>query len=87
MFWAKKSKKGRDERERWNETWARDAGIGQLGVERLEVAVAEETEKQPLVFELVVKGHVVDEVFGLKLQSLFYCLLAGWREEELDVSL
>ena len=53
------------------------------------MAVAEETEKQPLVLELVVKGHVVDEVFGLHLQSQFYRLLAGWerkREREIDVS-
>ena len=46
------------------------------------MAVAEETEKQPLVLELVVKGHVVDEVFGLQLQSQFYRLLAGWEREE-----
>ena len=38
------------------------AGVGELSVERLQVAITQHAVEQVLVLELVVKGHVMDEV-------------------------
>ena len=39
------------------------AGVGELSVECLQVAVPQHSVEQVLVLELMVKGHVMDEVF------------------------
>ena len=49
------------------QTWAWDTGIGELGVESAKVAVTKETVKQPLVLEVVVKGHVMNEMTLIEL--------------------
>ena len=55
-------------------TWAWDTGIRELGIESPSVAISQETVKQPLILEHVVKGHMVDKMTSLQLQTQLHCL-------------
>ena len=43
------------------------AGVGELSVECLQVAVPQHSVEQVLVLELVVKGHMMDEVSSVEI--------------------
>ena len=49
----------------WVFTWTWDASIGEFRIESSTVTIAKETEKQPLIFELMVKGHVMNKMTPL----------------------
>ena len=43
------------------------AGVGELSIECLQVAVAQHSVEQILILELMVKGHVMDEVSSVEI--------------------
>ena len=43
------------------------AGVGELSIECLQVAVAQHSVEQVLVLELMVKGHMMDEVSSVEI--------------------
>ena len=60
------------------------AGVGELSIERLQVAVTQHAVEQVLVLELMVKGHVMDEVSTVEVLaqlngSLTTCSNGGAR--------
>lgn len=60
-------------------TWSGDAGKRELSIEGLPVSITKKSIKEIGIFELMVEGDMVEELFLLELQTKLHSFFSGWN--------